>query len=384
MCDPGVIETDALVIGAGPVGLWQVFQLGLQGIHAHVVDVLDEAGGQCIELYPDKPIYDIPGLAYSTGRELTQRLLQQVAPFQPNFHFNQQVSELARQPDGRWLVSTAEQHFLTRTVFIAAGVGAFVPKELKVDGLADFVGTQLHYRLKTINRKLGVWVAECSAQVKEELAGEGRRAGDTEQSTLPPRLLAQRVVVIGGEEAAVESAITLATQDPQPTYAVTLVHRRDVLQASPDALEQLAALRANGRIEFISGQVTGIEVIEERLSSVLINTPDNQTRVLPLNTLLVCQGISPKLGPIANWSLAMERKQLCVDPATFATSEPGIYAVGDINTYPSKKKLIVCGFHEATLAAFAAASYINPQAPEVLQYTTSSALLQKRLGVLTD
>lgn len=189
MRDPGVIETDALVIGAGPVGLWQVFQLGLQGIHTHVVDVLDEAGGQCIELYPDKPIYDIPGLAYCTGRELTQRLLQQVAPFKPRFHFNQQVGELTHQPDGRWLAATSDQHFLTRTLFIAAGVGAFVPKELKVDGLARFTGTQLHYRFKTLIRQQGDWAAACSAQVKEEPAGEGRRAGDTKQSTLPPRLL---------------------------------------------------------------------------------------------------------------------------------------------------------------------------------------------------
>jgi thioredoxin reductase (NADPH) len=381
MRDPGAIETDALVIGAGPVGLWQVFQLGLQGIHAHVVDVLDEAGGQCIELYPDKPIYDIPGLAYSTGRELTQRLLQQVAPFKPDFHFHQQVGELTHQPDGRWLASTAQQAFLTRTLFIAAGVGAFVPKELKIDGLARFTGTQLHYRLKTMNRQLGVWAAERSAQVKEEPAGKGWRAEDTEQSTLPPRLLAQHVVVVGGQEAAVDSAIALATHNTQPSNTVALVHRRDVLQASPDARDQLAALRASGRIEFIAGQVSGIEVSGERLSAVIISTPDDQSRTLPLDALLVCQGISPKLGPIANWSLAMERKQLSVDPATFATSEPGIYALGDINTYPGKKKLIVCGFHEATLAAFAAASYINPQTPDVLQYTTSSALLQQRLGV---
>jgi thioredoxin reductase (NADPH) len=189
------------------------------------------------------------------------------------------------------------------------------------------------------------------------------------------------VVVVGGEEAAVDSAIALAIQDAQLTHSVTLVHRRDVLQASADVLEQLAALRASGRIEFIAGQVTGIEVSDERLNAVIISTPDNQSRAVPLDALLVCQGISPKLGPIANWSLPMERKQLSVDPATFATSAPGIYAVGDINTYPGKKKLIVCGFHEATLAAFAAASYINPQAPEVLQYTTSSSILQQRLGV---
>ncbi|MGB4358796.1 MAG: NAD(P)/FAD-dependent oxidoreductase [Rhodoferax sp.] len=340
------MHTDALVIGAGPVGLFQVFQLGLQGIHAQVIDVLDQAGGQCIELYADKPIYDIPGLPYSTGRDLTQRLLEQVAPFQPAFHFNQLVSQLDRQPDGRWLVAAPKQQFLTRTVFIAAGVGAFVPKELKLDGLAAFAGTQLFYRLPR-----------------------------------PELLQGQRVVVLGGEGAAVDNAIALATAESPQAASVTLVHRRDVLQASPEALEKLAQLRASGRISFIAGQITGIETQGDRLKTVKVTTPEDQVLSLPLDVLLVNQGISPKLGPVAQWGLAMARKQLSVDPATFATSEAGIYAVGDINSYPGKKKLIVCGFHEATLAAFAAASYLDPHASGVLQYTTSSALLQQRLGV---
>lgn len=343
------IPTDALVIGAGPVGLFQVFQLGLQGIHAQVVDVLDQAGGQCIELYADKPLYDIPGLPYSTGRELTQRLLQQVAPFKPAFHFNQQVSQLDRQPDGRWLVGTPTQQFLTRTLFIAAGVGAFVPKELKLDGLAAFAGSQLFYRLPA-----------------------------------PEQTKNRQLVVLGGEDAAVENAIALVTDGPHQAASVTLVHRRDVLQASPQALEKLAQLRASGRITFIAGQITGIQTKGDRLAAVAVTTPEEQTLNLPLDALLVKQGISPKLGPIAEWGLAMARKQLSVDPATFATSEAGIYAVGDVNSYPGKKKLIVCGFHEATLAAFAAASYLDPQASGVLQYTTSSALLQQRLGVQTD
>ena len=346
MTDPTPIHTDALVIGAGPVGLFQVFQLGLQGLHAQVVDVLDQAGGQCIELYPDKPLYDIPALPRSTGRELTQRLLQQVAPFQPAFHFNQQVSQLQRQADGHWLVATPRQQFLTRTVFIAAGVGAFVPKELKLDGLAAFAGSQLFYRLPK-----------------------------------PELLKGQKVVVLGGEDAAVDNAIALTTDGPHQAASVTLVHRRDVLQASPQALEKLAELRASGRIQFLAGQITGIETQGERLSAVSLTTPDSQTLNRPLDVLLVHQGISPKLGPIADWGLAMDRKQLRVDPASFATSEPGIYAVGDINSYPGKKKLIVCGFHEATLAAFAAASFLDPQTSGVLQYTTSSMLLQQRLGV---
>ncbi|HSO46259.1 MAG TPA: NAD(P)/FAD-dependent oxidoreductase, partial [Rhodoferax sp.] len=312
MPEAAIIETDALVIGAGPVGLFQVFQLGLQGIHAQVVDVLDQAGGQCIELYPDKPLYDIPGLPYSTGRELTQRLLQQVAPFKPTFHFNQQVDQLSRQADGRWLVATPNQQFLTRTLFIAAGVGAFVPKELKLDGLAAFAGSQLFYRLNPAERFKG-----------------------------------RQVVVVGGEESAVDNTIALAEGTHQAA-GVTLLHRRDVLQASPQALEKLAQLRASGRVKFIAGQITGIETQNDRLTAVAITTPEDQILTLPLDALLGCQGISPKLGPVAHWGLSMERKQLSVDPATFATSEAGIYAVGDINSYPGKKKLIVCGFHEST------------------------------------
>lgn len=347
-----VIETDALVIGAGPVGLFAVFELGLQGIAAQVVDVLDEPGGQCAALYPDKPIYDIPGVPLCTGRELTRNLLQQIAPFSAGFHFNQQVQSLERQPDGRWLVATrshplSQQQFLVRTVVIAAGVGAFVPKELKVDGLAAFQGSQLFYRLKP----------------DDIFAGK-------------------QVLIVGGEDAAVHSAIALAQAGPAQAQCITVLHRRDVLQASPEALAEFAALCAGGRIRFVAGQISGIQTSGERLTGVTISTPDDQSQTLALEGLLVCQGISPKLGPLVDWGLAMERKQLVVDTATFATSAPGIFAVGDVITYPGKKKLIVSGFHEATLAAFAAAALIHPNASSVLQYTTSSAVLQQRLGVL--
>lgn len=346
MQDTATIDTDALIIGAGPVGLFQVFQLGLQGLHAHVVDVLGEPGGQCIELYPDKPIYDIPGIVCCSGRELTQQLLRQLAPFKPSFHFHQQVSGLSRQPDGRWLVTTPQQRFCARTVFIAAGVGAFVPKELKVEGLDAFLGSQLFYR------------------------------------TAPPNATAGKaVVVVGGEHEAVASALALTDDGPGQAERVTLVHRRDVLQASPEALARLATLREAGKISFLAGQVTRLDAPDGCLRNVLLSTPEDQTMNLPLDTVLVCMGVGPKLGPVAQWGLAMERKQLTVDTATFATSAPGLYAVGDVNTYPGKKKLILCGFHEATLAAFAAAAYLNPQASGVLQYTTSSTLLQQRLGV---
>lgn len=347
-----MIETDALVIGAGPIGLFAVFELGLQGIAAQVVDVLGEPGGQCIALYPDKPIYDIPGVPMCTGRELVGRLLEQVAPFKPAFHLGQQVNSVEQQPDGRWLVSTTRlqqpcQQFLSRTVIIAAGVGAFVPKELKLDGLAEQLGHDVFYR-----------------------------------SAPPEASAGKNVVIVGGEDEAVANALALATDGPGQAKSVTLVYRRDVLQASEEQLAQFAALRQAGRIHFIAGQVTAIQTADGVLSSVEVNTPDDQTIHLPLNTLLVCQGISPKLGPLTQWGLAMERKQLCVSLDTFATSAPGIFAVGDVITYPGKRKLIVSGFHEATLAAFAAAALIHPDASTVLQYTTSSALLQQRLGVL--
>ncbi|OIQ75857.1 ferredoxin--NADP reductase [mine drainage metagenome] len=314
----------------------------------------DQAGGQCLALYPDKPIYDIPGIVRCTGRELTQNLLRQITPFSPGFHFNQQVNTLDRQSDGRWHVTTSAdnqtgQQFLTRTLFIAAGVGAFVPKTLKIDGLGPFLGRQLAYHPK-------------------QLAGY---AG-------------QRVVVVGGEEDAVAAAIALAQPGPGQAGQVTLLHRREVLQADTSALAELAALRASGQLQFQAGQITAIQTEGERLCGLVINTPDDQTLSLPLDALLVYQGLSPKLGPVAQWGLTMSQKQLNVSPETLATSESGIYAVGDVVTYPGKKKLIVCGFHEATLAAFAAARVIKPQDSGVLQYTTSSALLQQRLGVFSE
>ena len=336
-------ETDALVIGCGPVGLFLVFELGLLGIGAHLVDGQHEPGGQCIALYADKPIYDIPGQPCCTGRELTQNLLLQIRPFAPHFHLDQQVSAVSRQPDGRWRVSTSiGEHFLTRTLFIAAGVGAFVPKELKVDGLSRFLGRQLFYHA-------------------------------------PSAFVGKDVVIVGGEDAAVANAIALAAQ----AKSVTLVHRRDVFQACFDDLAHLAELRASGRVQFQAGQVTGINTstVGDTLTGVVLSTPDCKLLSLALDFLLVCSGLSPKLGPISQWGLAMQRRQICVNTETFATSEAGIFAVGDIVTYRGKKKLMVCGFHEATLAAFAAAALIRPEQSTVLQYTTSSALLQQRLGV---
>jgi thioredoxin reductase (NADPH) len=347
--ESALIETDALVIGAGPVGLFQVFQLGLQGVKAQVIDALDYPGGQCVELYPDKPIYDIPGVPVCTGRELTQRLLQQVAPFDAQFHFGQEVIALARHADGRFLVEASKgARFLTKTVFIAAGVGAFQPRKIQVPGLDGFEDRQLFYRLKSPN----------------DFAG-------------------QNVVVMGGEDAAIECALALAQAKALGPKSVTLVHRRDGFKATPENVARLRALCAAGAMQFKVGQITGHQELNGQLTQLDVTDPDGQTQQLSTDALLVFLGLSPRLGPIAQWGLDIERRQLKVDTAQFATSEPGIFAVGDINTYPGKKKLILCGFHESTLAAFAAMAIITPDTKVLLQYTTTSTRLHKLLGVET-
>jgi thioredoxin reductase (NADPH) len=338
------VETGALIIGAGPVGLFQAFELGLLGIASHIVDTLPYAGGQCLELYPDKPIYDIPGTLATTGRQLVASLLEQLKPFKPTLHLNQQVNTLARQADGRFLLETsANQAFLTKIIVIAAGVGAFQPKKLTVHGLDAFAGTQLFYHL----------------DAQTSFAGK-------------------KVTIVGSEDAAVDAAIQLARQ---PASNVTLLHRRDVFNATPDKLEQMRSLIAMGKLQLRIGQIAGFDEHQGQLTALQVTDVDGKTTPLPVDTLLVLQGLSPKLGPVADWGLDMARKQLVVDTEKFQTSETGIFAVGDINTYPGKKKLILCGFHEAALASFAAAEIACPDMPILLQYTTTSTLLRQRLGV---
>ena len=347
------IETDALVIGAGPVGLFQAFELGLLGISSHIIDTLPYAGGQCMELYPDKPIYDIPGTVATTGRQLVASLLEQLKPFKPVFHLSQQVNALARQADGRFLVATsanpssASPSFLTKTIFIAAGVGAFQPKKLTVHGLDTFAGTQLFYHLDA-------------------------------QTDFADNFVGKQVTIVGSEDVAVEAAIQLAKL---PSKSITLLHRRDVFNATPDKLETMRNLIEVGKLQLRIGQIAGFEEQNKQLTALQVTDVDGNTAPLPVDTLLVLQGLSPKLGPVADWGLDMARKQLAVDTEKFETNEAGIFAVGDINTYPGKKKLILCGFHEAALASFAAASIVFPDTPTLLQYTTTSTLLHQRLGV---
>ena len=345
--NPALIETDAVIIGAGPVGLYQVFQLGLLEIKTHVIDSLAYAGGQCIELYPDKPIYDIPALPATTGRELTASLLRQIEPFGATFHFGQEVSTLEKQADGRFLLTTNKgTTFLAKTIFIAAGVGAFQPRLLRLEGLDKFNDTQLFHRLNK-----------------------------------PADFAAQHVVIVGGGDAAIDAAIAFAQAGPTQAKSVTLVHRRDSFQALPAKVAEMKALCEANAMRFMAGQVTSFKEKEGRLSAANVTDPEGVTHALPVDKLLVFLGLSPKLGPIADWGLAIERKQLTVDTVTFSTSEPGIFAVGDINTYAGKKKLIVCGFHECVMAAFGAAPLIFPDKVIQLQYTTTSTQLHKVLGV---
>ncbi|MGE0350970.1 NAD(P)/FAD-dependent oxidoreductase [Hydrogenophaga sp.] len=343
----GPIETDAVVVGAGPVGLFQVFELGLLEIKAHVIDALPYPGGQPTELYPDKPIYDIPAIPVCTGQELTDRLLEQIRPFGASFHLGQEVNAVRRLDDGRFHVATSGgTRFLTRTLFIAAGVGAFQPRMLRVDGLEAHEDKQLFYRVKD-----------------------------------PAQFVGKRLVIVGGGDAALDWALNFASDGPHRAASVTLIHRRDGFQAAPASVARMRELCERQQMQFIVGQVTGIEEAAGRLSGLKISGPDAVTCVVPTDVLLVFFGLSPKLGPIADWGLDIERKQLVVDTEKFSTSIPGIFAVGDINTYPGKKKLILSGFHECALAAFGAAPFIFPDKKVMLQYTTTSPKLHKVLGV---
>jgi thioredoxin reductase (NADPH) len=339
------IIADAVIIGAGPVGLFQVFELGLLEIKAHVIDSLTEVGGQCVELYPDKPIYDIPAVPVCTGQELTDNLLKQIEPFDPTFHLGQEVTLVERRDDQRFNLETnAGTRFITKTIFIAAGVGSFQPRTIKVDGIERFEGSQLFYRVKD-----------------------------------PARFAGKNLVICGGGDSALDWALNLAGT----AESVVLLHRRDEFRAAPASVAKMKDMCDKYEMQLLIGQVTGYENEGDQLSGIKVTGADGVTRRLPLDHLLVFFGLSPKLGPIAEWGLDIERKQLKVGTERFETNVPGIFAVGDINTYPGKKKLILSGFHEAALAAFAAAPYIFPDKKIHMQYTTTSPKLHKILGVET-
>ena len=342
--DPAAaIRTEVLIIGAGPCGLFQVFELGLLGIGAHIVDSLPIPGGQCAELYPEKPIYDIPALPVCGAQELVDRLLEQIKPFNAAMHFGQEVSELTRREDGRFTVRTgAGTVFDAGAVVLAAGVGSFQPRRIGIDGSEAYEGTSLHYR------------------VKDASALHGRR-----------------LVIFGGGDSALDWTLELAPK----ARSLTLVHRRPDFRAAPASVAKMRELVAAGRMRHFEALPHSFINEGAELRGVNIRTADGTVQALEADKLLVFFGLHPKLGPIAQWGMELEKKALKVDTEKFQTNVPGIYAVGDINHYPGKKKLILSGFHEAALAAFAIQHHLYPAKKQFLQYTTTSPIMHQRLGV---
>ena len=339
---PTEITTDCLIIGAGPCGLFAVFELGLVDVHAHVIDILGKPGGQCAELYPEKPIYDIPALPIVTGQELTDRLLDQIKPFNPVFHYGERIDELTRTEDGRFRLKTdGGMTFNAKTVVVAAGGGSFTPKRPPLEGIEAYESKSVFYAVRRMDDFRG-----------------------------------HDVVIVGGGDSALDWTLAL-----QPVArSLTLVHRRDEFRGAPHSVDTMRSLVAEGKVKLAIGQVTALQGDAGQLSSVTLKTAAGVEQH-PTTRLLPFFGLTMKLGPIADWGLNLHENLIAVDTARFETNVPGIFAIGDINTYAGKLKLILSGFHEAALMAQAARKIVHPDKKMVFQYTTSSSSLQKKLGV---
>jgi thioredoxin reductase (NADPH) len=345
LAEPTPVEV--VVIGAGPVGLFQIFELGLLGINVHIIDSLPQVGGQCTELYPEKPIYDIPALPICGAQELIDRLLEQAKPFHATFHLGQEVTEVTPQPDGKILVATASTRLIAGAVVIAGGVGSFQPRRLALPGIEEFEGKSVHYR------------------VKSAVEFHGRD-----------------LIICGGGDSALDWTVALCDK----ARSLTLVHRRAEFRAAPATVARMRGLVAEGKMQVVEGHAVAIHTEAHagtaKLAGLVLQTNSGQTTLqVAADQVLAFFGLHPKLGPIAEWGLELEKKALKVDTEKFQTSVPGIFAIGDINTYPGKKKLILSGFHEAALAAFAIQHHLFPEKRQFLQYTTTSPIMQKRLGV---
>jgi thioredoxin reductase (NADPH) len=336
------ITTDVVVIGAGPCGLFAAFELGLLDLKCHFIDILDRPGGQCAELYPEKPIYDIPGFPVVTGQQLTDNLMAQIAPFSPEFHFNRMVNSIVKQDDGSFdLTTDADEVFHAKVVVIAAGGGSFQPKRPPVDGIEAYENKSVFYSVRKMDDFRG-----------------------------------QDVVIVGGGDSALDWTLNL-----QPIVnSLTLVHRRAVFKAAPASVNKMQELVAEGKINFLTGQIGKLDGADGQLTHVHLTT-DAGDLAVPATRLLPFFGLTMKLGPVADWGLELNDNTIVVDTEKFQTSVPGIFAIGDINAYPGKLKLILSGFHEAALMAQAAKAIVAPGERVVFQYTTSSTKLQKKLGV---
>jgi thioredoxin reductase (NADPH) len=342
-----VTETDVVIVGAGPCGLFQVFELGLLGLKAEIIDSIRQPGGQCTELYPDKPIYDIPAIPVCSGEELTEALLKQIEPFDCGMHLGEEVTVVRRNDDDSFHVETnAGNQFQARAVVIAGGVGSFQPRQLRVPEAEEFAGKTLHYRVQD-----------------------------------PKRFAGKKLVILGGGDSALDWVLELV----DVAEHITLVHRRDEYRAVPASVDKMRQLVTDGKMDVIeNAKATVIEGNDGVVKSITIQPKEGEAVDVPVDHVLVFFGLAPKLGPIAEWGLDINRKTINVDTEKFETSEPGIYAVGDINFYPGKKKLILCGFHEAALAAFAIKQRIEPDKKVHVQYTTTSPIMHQRLGLSTQ
>jgi thioredoxin reductase (NADPH) len=341
MSDP--IKTDVLIIGAGPIGLFAVFELGLLDMKAHLVDILDKVGGQCAELYPEKPIYDIPALAKVSAQGLVDALMEQIKPFGATIHLGEMVETIERIGAPLFRVTTdAGKTFETKVVVIAAGGGSFQPKRPPIPGIEAYEAKSVHYAV----RKMDVFRGK-------------------------------RLLIVGGGDSALDWTLNLA---PIASH-LTLLHRRDQFRAAPDSVNKMMALVGEGKIDFVLGQVTGLEGADGELSAANVKRNDGSSFHIACDAMLPFFGLTMKLGPVANWGLKLNEDVIPVDTAAFETNEPGIFAIGDINTYPGKLKLILSGFHEGALMAQKAYRYVYPDKKLTFQYTTSSSSLQKKLGV---
>ena len=337
-----VIETDVVIIGAGPVGLFAVFELGLLDMKCDVIDILDKPGGQCAELYPDKPIYDIPGIPEISGGELTKSLLEQIKPFNPEFHLSTIVSELKQINNDLWeVVTDSDKIFHTKVIVIAAGGGSFQPKKPPIDGIDDYEGKSVFYSIKNIE----------SFYNKE-------------------------IAIVGGGDSALDWALTLHKKSKN----LTLIHRRKEFRAAPDTVNKVMKLIDDGSINFELGQVKELVGSDGQLNKIICKDKEEEKEI-KCEAMLPFFGLTMKLGPVANWGLNLEQNLIKVNTETFETNQKGIFAIGDINYYPGKLKLILCGFHEVALMAQKAHQYIYPDKKVIFQYTTSSSKLQKKLGV---
>jgi thioredoxin reductase (NADPH) len=341
------IETDVAIIGAGPIGLFAVFELGLLDLKCHLVDILDRPGGQCTELYPEKPIYDIPGLPIVTGQELTHRLLEQVKPFDPKFHFNEMTTGLEKLPDGRWkLVTDAGTQLIARAVVVAAGAGSFVPKRPPLSGIERYEqageGIGVHYAVRKMETFRG-----------------------------------KNILIAGGGDSALDWTINLAPL----AKSLTLVHHRDGFRAAQHSVNQMRELEKTGKIKFHVASVKALHGEPGKLSGATLSGADKREWHHETDAFLPFFGLTIKLGPIAEFGIHLNENLIPVDTARFESQTPGIFAIGDINTYPGKLKLILSGFHEAALMAQAAFHIARPNEKLRFQYTTSSSSLQKKLGV---